>query len=744
MIYLSRHALIPFLLAVEFLGGYALAAENHALLIGCSQYSDDSIRDLAGAENDVRSFEELLRTQFGFKNITTLAGWPADASKRPTHDNIVAAFEQLIEAVGPGSQVVILMSGHGFRVPLPESQVDLLDPSNPEPDGFDEAFAPADYQAGKNMILDNQIGQWLDRLKEKGAHVWIVFDCCFSGTMSRGDDTEIARELAATEAGISLDAIRKADERARAAQMANRGSSSPASEGFDLSRKQGQQGSVVAFYAAQEFETAPEVSRPHGVPAGDPRFKRGLLSYTLEQELRQRTKKVTYRDLGRALVSRYRADGRRRPTPSWDGDIDREVLGQEEWPAATAIHLEHVGDQTRLTGGQLAGLRKDTIVAAYRLEDKEFSQPLGYLKVTETTATAALVQPVAYNGIDAPKLNALPDNSVCRIVSQDLGDTRIRLRLMSIHDQVTDLDKALSQSIAKLAVDQDAFVEVVPDLQSAEWVYAQLTPSAAARQLGDDTSEPIGILLPAEDASVLLQSVKQEDECPNERLRRIPHARFTGDTVTDPDACAKRLLEELRKVHVWKNFWQVASAYSENSPLIADSDISLEVRLLKGPDDHSAGEPPAASRLANGDYITVRVANTGYHAYWYSVFYLDTRCGIYHVATDAIQGRDFQNPYETRVEKPVRRFRINKNMYGTNGFILVAVRQREHSVQPNYQFLAQAPLGQSATRASIDTHALSTPFEQLLLNTLGGGPQRLRSSQSPDEPRISAWSWVTE
>src|SRR5690606_15651718 len=124
-----------------------------------------------------------------------------DPAKRPTCANIEAAFERLIAKAASGSQVVILLSGHGFRFPLPESQTEPLDPNNPEPDGLDEAFLPADYQAGKNMILDNQIAAWLDELRGKGSHVWIVFDSCHSGTMMRGGEWEVARTIDARTAG---------------------------------------------------------------------------------------------------------------------------------------------------------------------------------------------------------------------------------------------------------------------------------------------------------------------------------------------------------------------------------------------------------------------------------------------------------------------------------------------------------------------------------------------------------------
>jgi len=730
-------------IATCLLGGQLLAAEHHALLVGCSKYSQEGIRELVGAENDVRSIESLLAKQFGFRNITKLVGWPNDPQKRPTHSNITAAFERLISAAGPGSQVVILMAGHGFRFPLPKSQVDVLDPKNPEPDGKDEAFLAADYQSGRNMILDNHIGQWLERLKAKGAHVWIIFDSCFSGTMTRGGSGEVDRELTAAEAGVDLDEIRRAEQRAHKAHTGTRASTTPVLEGFDVPRKSLSSGSVVAFYAAQEFETAPEVTRPRKADRSDRRFKHGLLSYHLGQELQQRKNKVTYRDLGRALVSRYRADGRRRPTPHWEGDLDREVLGQQRWPRSSAIYVERVDGRMRLTGGRLAGLRDGTVVAVYRSDDKQMSQPLGHLKVSESTATAAFGKPVAFGGRDAPDPESLPDNSVCRIVSEDLGAMPLRLRLLSVDEDAEELEDAYAREIDKLSTKQRSIYHRVRDAASVDWVFARLTPTAVNRFLHEQVSAPIGILLPAKDATRLLNLGKPGNST-DKPLARVPHTRFTGETLNNPSKLAKLLADDLRRIHVWTNFWQVAGAYSINSPLVAHREVFLEVAMLDGPDDRSAGKPLDGSRLASGDYVVLRVANVGYQPYWYALFFLDGRFGIHHIATKAIKERNFKNQRETRVEQIIKRFKVNENMHGANGFVLVAVRQKEHPIQPDYRFLAQTPLGTALTRASANTQALKTPFERLLLNTLGGDEERFRSSQSPDEPQVSAWSWVTK
>ena len=65
---------------------------------------------------------------------------------------------------------------------------------------MNEIFLPADVSQWKgkpervpNAIVDNEIGAWLCAITAKRAFVWAIFDCCHSGTMTRG--IEVVREL---------------------------------------------------------------------------------------------------------------------------------------------------------------------------------------------------------------------------------------------------------------------------------------------------------------------------------------------------------------------------------------------------------------------------------------------------------------------------------------------------------------------------------------------------------------------
>jgi hypothetical protein len=717
------------------------AADRHALLIGCSKYPIGKHRELIGTENDVEGFRRVLIESFDFKEITTLAGWSEDSATRPTAANICAAFEQLVTKAQIDDQVVILMSGHGFRFPLPESQVDPLDPANPESDGLDEAFLAADYHAGQNMILDDQIGRWLTQLKAKGAHVWIIFDSCYSGTMTRGGIADSSRELSPSEAGISLDAIGAAQR--RAAQVATKADLPMESEGLDIGRADDAlSGSVVAFYAAQDFETAPEVTRPKEADENDPRFKRGLLSFHLEHLLRDRTSRITYGDLGRAVLLRYRADGRRWPTPFWDGDLDREVLGLREWPRREPIQLDRVGDEYRLTGGELAGLSKDVVVALHHPDDKDRERPLAYFRVTASNATSASAEPFAYGDAPVPTVDSLPENCVCHIARGNFSDVRVSLRLVKYGEPgLVPLDDSYAATIRTEAESEESAYDVT-DGEKAEWSLVALSPTAAD-ELGAGRPGRALFLVPASNANALFADNSADLQSARRALQDVPHLFFNEPLMERPDDLVKELTIEVRKIIAWNNMWRLAKAYAEPSPLVSKQDIFLSVSKLDGPLDTSQGTPLDASRLVPGDSVAVRVLNKGYQPYWFAAFLLDGRFGITHVTTDAIQGRDYRNIQATSTSREVLRFDINPQSSGTNGFVLIAVSQKEHPSKPDYRFLGQPILGAATTRAATSPLDLESPFEQVLLASLGDQTRKFRSSASPDNPQIACWSWVT-
>lgn len=713
--------------AQTLLQNKSTAAENYALLVGCTQYSAGGYRELVGAANDVQGFQNLLTKSLDFDEVVTLSGWPEDLLKRPTYKNITREYERLIERAQPESQIVILMAGHGFRFPLPDTQTDVLDPDNPEPDGLDEAFLAADYQAGKNMILDNQIGDWLERLRAKGAHTLIIFDSCFSGTMTRGERGEVSREITASEAGVSLKKLKLSQNRARVqlAKLEQKYSRNP--EGIDLQQSGSHTGSVVAFYAAQEFETAPEVTRPIGADTTDSRFKHGLLSYHLEQELRNLSSSVSYRDLGRSLVRRYRADGRRYPTPFWEGDLDREVLGFKEWPeAAAAIRLLKEDNELHVSGGLLAGITKDSILAVFAPDDLTYKSPTGYVRVIESGVQFAKVAPITYEGQQAIEPQTLPSESICRIIYQDLGVAKISLWL----DPILTSNQQL-----KFDQKQNVF-QIVKNEEDADWVLIAEADVLMSIPQSDSSEFQAGaVLLPAVHVTVLDQRGAQLTK----QLAKVPHTIIYKSTLLNSELLTTQVTTELQKVIVWRNLWKVAKAYESPSLLVPKQDINLVVDV----NSNLTGKIKPISRLNNSDRISLSIENLSYNAYWYCLVILDGRYGVSIMPVKGIPGRNLRNSSEKQVTRRIGTITVNHNSIGTNGFLLLAVSQKQSREQPNYRFLAQAQIGkQSAIQRNVASE-MKTPFEKLLWESFAGGDMAFRGPKTLENPQISSWSWVT-
>ncbi len=123
---------------------------RRGLLVGVTKYDHlPKGQQLAGPGNDVRLMRRLLqeRYQFPADGIASLTEDESNLTRRPTRANIEREFRQLADQAREGDQVVILLAGHGSRQP----ESNPPDPENPEPDGIDEIFLPADVSEWKGF-----------------------------------------------------------------------------------------------------------------------------------------------------------------------------------------------------------------------------------------------------------------------------------------------------------------------------------------------------------------------------------------------------------------------------------------------------------------------------------------------------------------------------------------------------------------------------------------------------------------
>ena len=271
---------------------------------------------------------------------------------RPTHANIAREFTRLADVSRPGDQIVILMAGHGSQQPAGANAGD------DEPDGFDEIFLPEDASgwdgtAGRvrNAVVDNEIREWVDRIRAKGAFVWLIVDACQSGTMARG--VEVERQIPMAEL-VPAEAI---DQASRRAGLRGRPAKS------DVVGISDSAGDVAALYAAHMTETTPERPLPN---ANSP--VHGLFTYTIADIVSQTSSAMTYRELALRVLENYRSMPRLSPTPLFEGGgLDRQILGQRSGPERPQVLLggRTTGGSWMLRAGSIHGLSLGTLLEVF-------------------------------------------------------------------------------------------------------------------------------------------------------------------------------------------------------------------------------------------------------------------------------------------------------------------------------------------------------------------------------------------
>ena len=163
-------------------------APRMALLVGIQTYPNlPPERQLAGSRNDIQAIRGLLTERFGFAAgdvVTLLDAQATSSSIRAELRHLAQRVQQLPASQSP-AQVVFYFSGHGSQVPDQEEG----DPDCDEEDGLDETIVPYDavQEGGPQDIRDDEINHFLQAACRGGrARVWVVLDCCHSGSGARG------------------------------------------------------------------------------------------------------------------------------------------------------------------------------------------------------------------------------------------------------------------------------------------------------------------------------------------------------------------------------------------------------------------------------------------------------------------------------------------------------------------------------------------------------------------------------
>ncbi len=703
-----------------FCSAAALRAANYALLVGVTQYPNQPEETwLEGPVLDCELLEELLTgDRFGFDkdNITVLAGWPAQKKMRPTRANIARAYRDLARRAAKDDQVFILMSGHGSLQPANN------DPDDMEPDGFDEIFLPAD--AGKwdeekrvvrNAIVDDDVQEWVEAIVAKGAFVWIVFDSCHSGTMTRAlsvEDRHLRR--LAPETLIPQEALTEARSRA----VRTRGAAVPTGGG--MLDKHEPAGGLVAMYAAQSIE--PTFEMPLPMP-DDPR--RGIFTYTIANVLSKANGAFTYRELADRVVMLYRSLGVFSPCPMIEGNgADRLVLGRKPDQLRPKLLLYAVdkGKALKVGAGSLHGMRRGTILEVFPpagMADAETA--IGFVEVRKTEALTSVVKPVKYDGKPKPPRERLGSGLRCRVASEGFGLDPMRIVVQKADPKAEgvflpvnpgDGPVVIEKALDELVSENAGLLTRRTNAGDADWflrvrrMTAYLVPKTGwSAEIGDSgTGEPpkfiIGNIFKPREFSAKLRSV----------LTRIARARRLMQIATS-DGAARR-----------------------------DSVVNVTVEVVRYPhgDEEDGQVVPVAGAgriLRDGDTVAFRVTNFSRYPVDVTLLFIDSAFGITALFPEPGTIDDNRILPNKTLETP--KLEVTTDTIGPEQLVTLATRA--YVDRQDFTVLAQESLG--TMRA---TQSLSSPLGQLLQTAMfGQGQTRALKRKTAQEYRAVLTPWHT-
>lgn len=488
----------------------AAVAENRALLIGVSDYTgtiSEKFKDLLGPPNDVTQvWRYLLRSGFAQKQeqISVLANrLPAgkeypQGARDPTYARIVAELDRLAAAkYQQGDWVLIYYSGHGTTIGDMHPELEI----EPEPTGEDQVLMPADMgrfdeasESYPNSLVDDELGRKLDAIRRQGANVWAIFDACFSGTATRGNET--AR-------GVSPEALGRKSRPPQTQRGLDR-------KGFLTIDSLASGGKLVAFYAVDEAHLAYEWPMDFAeyqlpvVQIDNEKPRMGVFTNALLRSLAANTP-GNFAQLFQDTLADIAADPRfsGKPRPIADGDLLTPMPGKSDrrWPGPLAF-LE--GDRATISAGTLQGFEVGAEVSFHEVSDVD--KPLAMAVVDQATPVNSTAHQIKWLA-QAPRPQA---RSLAARVARPVVSTRFYINrpayglLVSMTDR-GKAEAAFDELQHARWLERDAIKVRDPDalapnlIASVEggslWLRA---PSLSANAIGSPLGVEISLDLPAD------------------------------------------------------------------------------------------------------------------------------------------------------------------------------------------------------------------------------------------------------
>ncbi len=315
-----------------------------ALLVGVQQYANlGEAEDLQGCRNDVELMRRLLLDRLGFSaaDVTVLLDEEATGERIRRELRLLGERVRKLPSEGPLPQTLFFFSGHGSQI----ADQPAGHPDCDEEDGLDETLVPYDArrQGGPEDIRDDELYRFVASVCDQGrARLWVVLDCCHSGTGTRGTTRvrQLLRQVAAVPAGP---------------------------QGRTIRPKRLPPGAVL-LTACRPEEVEPEFRQGHQTY--------GLLTRALAEVLRRRpaVSRLSYRELRDRVVDCYgRLGVVPSPRPQLEGAAESLAgVVLDAGPAADRkrnlpVQADPLDRSTvRLEAGTLDGVTKGSLFELFR------------------------------------------------------------------------------------------------------------------------------------------------------------------------------------------------------------------------------------------------------------------------------------------------------------------------------------------------------------------------------------------
>jgi hypothetical protein len=469
-------------------------ASRYALLIGIDCYLPNELSgggdypSLSGCVRDIAHVEEFLKCKLGIKGecILKLTATSTDGTEPmepreewPTYENIVAAFQKIIDRAKAGDQVYVHYSGHGGRTKTAYPEIK-------GPKGVDEALVPVDVgKPGGRYLRDIEVAHLLKTMVDKGLIVAVVLDCCHSGGATRGIG-------GATVRGIStIDSALRTPDSLVASGNELKSTWNDLSGGMTRNIKTGsgwltEPKGYVLLAACRASESAHEFSF-------DGNETSGALTYWLLDSLKQIGPGLTYKQVHDIIIAKIHSQFEDQ-TPQLEGEGNHIVFGSDQvipLYSVNVLKIDEPGQRLLLNAGQAQSLRKGVVFAIYPQSASDFT------RIDQRLALAEVVALGATESWAKITKRLLPDaiEQGFQAVILDTGTTRLR-RVVCLVDQ--DGSPAAAEALKKvenaLVESASGFIKLAEKNEPAD---LQVAVSGAVYEIWDSSGKPIRNLSPA-------------------------------------------------------------------------------------------------------------------------------------------------------------------------------------------------------------------------------------------------------